>query len=458
MEIAVSAASSFRDKFAIDKLEKTFVERISTSRSIGLDRVRASIFSERVGHEIPRMRAKVLEGSYKFTAYKEKLISKGANVPPRQVSIPTVRDRIVLRALCEVLGEVFPDSQLKLPHVVIESLKAALASGKYSQFAKIDIKNFYPSLPHKLIESSTWKKARKRELRALIRSAIQTPTVPASRGGSGVKRNRCGVPQGLAISNILAEVAMQKFDSKFGEVPGVWYHRYVDDILVLTGPGQAEVVANSMIKELRRMKLSPHELGPDSKSMVGDLSRSFSFLGYWISEQNVLVREESIRRFESSIAKILTAYSYRIKAPDLKAIDRERALAYCRWKLDLRVTGCVFEGRRMGWVAYFSQITSTRQLRLINLTVAKLLKRFNLDEHICPESLIKTYYELRRGGKGSKYIPDFDALTINQQRECLAMWMGERVGQLSDQEVEQQLKVRLTKVVSDLEADIAHAS
>lgn len=97
--------------------------------------------------------------------------------------------------------------------------------------------------------------------------------------------------------------------------------------------------------------------------------------------------------------------------------DKERALAYCQWKLNLRITGCIFEGKRLGWAAYFSQITSTSQLRAINHTISKLTHRFCPRGEVRPKSLIKTFYELQRGlSANHRYIPNFDDLHVAQKR------------------------------------------
>lgn len=454
----MKAPASFKTRFSKDNLIKIYSERIANSSVIGIDRVRAQKFGDNLSAEISLIHSRVNGEKYRFTAYKEKLISKGADSHPRQISIPTVRDRITLRALCECLGEVYPEAKLKLPHSVIDALKGRVSSGAYSEFAKVDLQKFYPSIPHKLILSSTWARVRKRELRSLIGKAISTPTVPESRGSEGAVANKQGVPQGLAISNLLAEIAMQKIDADFASRPGIWYCRYVDDILILTGKGAAEPVAKEIILKLKKMGLTAHEPGPGSKTKISSLTEQFGFLGYLIDNDQIRVRRESILRFESSIAKILTAYRHKVSSAKSSA-ERARALAYCKWKINLRITGCIYGGKRLGWVAYFSQITTTSQLRSINLTVSKLVSRFKLSGHMKPKSLIKTYYELKgRGIAGQSYIPNFDALTMVQKRERLAMWLGDRVSKMSDKDVDRILSIKITKAVKDLESDIAQAS
>ncbi|HDU2975116.1 TPA: reverse transcriptase, partial [Klebsiella pneumoniae subsp. pneumoniae] len=189
----------------------------------------------------------------------------------------------------------------------------------------------------------------------------------------GVSPNVKGVPQGLAVSNILAEISLSNFDKEINELPNIWFMRYVDDILILTQKGEAEVLASHVIKKLQALKLDPHPLDDvNSKSKIGNLDESFDFLGYHINQGELLIKQESILRFESSLAKIFTAYRHALLQAKNKR-EKERAITYCQWKLNLRITGCVFEGKRLGWVSYFSQISTTSQLRAVNHTVNNLL-------------------------------------------------------------------------------------
>ncbi len=243
------------------------------------DRIRPSKLDLTIKNEITFIFEKVNCGNYKFTAYKEKLISKGANSIPRQISIPTARDRITLRALCECLTEIYPNSRLKLPHTVIDLLKNALNSDLYAEYAKIDLKSFYPSIEHKLILFNAIKnKIRKKEIRQLITSSLIVPTVSGSTGSKGVPNNTRGVPQGLAISNILAEISLSDFDNEINKMHDIWYMRYVDDILILTQKDQATKIASHIIDKLQSLNLNPHPLNEEnSKSKVGSLDESFNF-------------------------------------------------------------------------------------------------------------------------------------------------------------------------------------
>lgn len=454
------ASRSFKKKYTVRNLRSIYQNKIKESGAIGIDRVRPSNLEKTIEEEIKLISDRVNCGTYKFTPYKEKLISKGATSNPRQISIPTARDRITLRALCECLSDIFPEARLKLPHTVINSLKIALHSGRFDEYVKIDLKSFYPSIEHSLIEKSIKNKIRRPEARALIMSALSVPTVNEFKGRKGALPNSKGVPQGLSISNILAEISLSKFDKTLSSETNIWFKRYVDDILILTPHGLGRHVANKVISELESIGLKPHPLDEEkSKSVVGVIGTPFSFLGYQIVGQDLLIKQDSIFKFESSLAKIFTAYRHALAQARSKR-DKERAISYCQWKLNLRITGCIFDGKRLGWVSYFSQISSTAQLRAVNHTVANLIERFKLTDDIKAKSLIKTYYELRRGTLDTfKYIPNFDNLDITQKRELVSIWIGrDKASKLNSYEIEKKFNYKMATAAKELEEDISGLS
>lgn len=456
----MTAATVFRRVFSIRSLRKTYFDHIRAKGAIGIDRVRPSRLEPILKSELALISNKAKAGTYRFTAYKERLISKGQGKPPRVISIPTARDRVVLRSLCDFLGEIFPSAKLELPHVAIESLKIALTSGKFTDYIKLDLENFYPSIPHDLLFRALKKKIRKPQILALLRAAIETPTVPESKGGKGSTLNATGVPQGLAISNLLAEITLDSIDEKFRGRSDIWYFRYVDDILILTPPGKATEIAKETVDALVALGLKPHQPSlSSSKSRIAPLTTPFTFLGYEITGSDISIRHESVLKFESSLASIFTSYRHRLLRATSPS-QKDQAIALCRWKLNLRITGCIFQGKRLGWVFYFSQINTTSRLRAVSHTVDALLRRFRLTAALKPKSLIKTHYESRRKNKASHgYIPNFDTMTITEKREVLSILLGpSKIAKVGDKRVAELFSMRIAMAVRELEADLAGLS
>ena len=376
------------------------------------------------------------------------------------LSIPTARDRIVLRALCQTLQDVFPEATPSIPQTKIEALKAALGTGKFHEYVRLDLRNFYGSIAHAELFKAIKKRVRKKAFLHLVQDAVETPTIPDGSSSASAARNKEGVPQGLSISNQLAEITIKPIDDLFASRTDISYFRYVDDILILTASGQAKSVADEAIKALQSKFFKPHDPStPNSKSRLGKLSEDFSFLGYQVHDASLSVRRDSIHKLESALAAVLTSYRYRI-AQARTAAQKDAAVRLCEWRLNLKITGCIFEGSRRGWVFYFSQINDTACLRALQNTVAVLLERFGATGVIRPKSFLKTFYEGRRKNKAShKYIPNFDCMSATEMRDILALFVGaSKASKLSDQRVEQLFRMRIRHAVKELEADLAGLS
>lgn len=398
------------------------------------------------------------DGSHTFTSYRQKLLSKGAEKLPRVIAIATARDRIVLKGLSHFLSEVFPQSTARTAQEKVDLLKTQLASGTFSGFVRVDIENFYGSVDHAALEESLRKKIRKREALALLFSAIRTPTIPDGKSASGLSSGR-GVPQGLAISNALAEIAVGAVDTKFSGRPGISYIRYVDDVIILCDRADCEDLFDEIAAGFAELGLKVHPLRrKGSKSSVGSTSASFEYLGYVFNSGIVSVREESISRLDAAIARVLTRYKHLAAQPGLKAADQAQLLEECRWKLNLVITGCTYRGSRRGWVAYFSQINDLGMLKRLDAGVIRNLKRFHLVGRVAPKSFLRTYWRIAHPGN-LPYIPNFDRYTTEEKRSILIAILGiSGAKNFTALQVEQTFDSRLWRLVKDLERHIGEVS
>lgn len=401
--------------------------------------------------EIALISRKVLSGEYRFTKYKEKLISKGLGKSPRQLSIPTIRDRLTLKLLCEYLFEVFPESKPSLPQDKIEKLKKAVDGGDHTHFIKIDLKDFYPSINHKLLISKIRKRIRLEEFRTLFIAALESPTVSESniKGASKVEQ---GVAQGLSISNVLAEIFMMDVDSKIKEVAPVFF-RFVDDLIVLTDSNPREIFAkiNSI---LRTSKLNPHPIDSiGSKTKIGKISDGLEFLGYAIKPHKVSVRKSSVINFEGSLVDAFSEYKHRLRNAK-NAKEQEAALVRFRWNLNLKITGCIYKNQRFGWVFYYSQINDLSILRRVDNTIELLFNRFKIAKPPNPKRLLKAFYESKRTDKESHwYIPNYDFLSIEKKKKFLT-GIGQKIDELPDREVDYVFHRLIRRATRSLEKDV----
>lgn len=430
----------------------------------GTARGRDGIEPMALEHDISNVSAlvsrKARAGTYRFTSYRQLLISKGAHRLPRIISIPTARDRIVLKSIAFLIESVFPESRGKVPQAKVAELQRVLKTDCFDGFVRLDIENFYPTISHEAVMGVLRKKIRKPEILSLILDAIRTPTL-----GDHAPRSDAhaawGVPQGLPISNLLAEIAMQGVDGRFGNATGTFYLRYVDDIIILCNANDAQKICDEVIAACRAISLKVHDpKQPGSKSRIGPISESFDYLGYVFSPTKVSVRQESIKNLKSSIARVFTRYKYEVHGDPRDAVAEAKARAECLWKLNLVITGCVFDSQRRGWIHYFSQIDDLSSLKGLDATVRNFARRFGMSEDFQPKSFARAFWRINKGDASSDpYIPDFDTYSPMQKRRLLAdVFHVKDAEGLSDEVAERIFYKEVKRVVDKLEQDVSGLS
>ncbi|EOG1939440.1 reverse transcriptase domain-containing protein [Vibrio fluvialis] len=439
----MQAHKLFKKRFSKSSLRDIYFKYVHYTSSTGIDGI---IANDKYDYEseIELINKKVTSGKYKFSKYKEKLISKGAGKEPRVISIPTVRDRIVIKALHLFLQDVYPaSSKTLIPQLMLSNISSEVKKTKYKSFIKVDIKNFYPSIDHDLLLKKTFKRIRKSEIKSLIEKAIKNNT--------GNIKPKSGVPQGLAISNILAEIYLEDLDFNYKSDKNISYNRYVDDILVLSKDTRPKKLLDGIISDFSNLKLTCHNYDDiGSKTKIDRLYKSFDFLGYWIENRKLTVKKESIWKVENSIAKIINSHKY-ISKP--KSYITEN-------KLNLRITGCIYEGKRRGWLFYYSQLEDETILYKLDSTVKKMLKQAKLDKIIKQKKFSKSYKECKRDVLDNhQYIVNFDGYSLPQKRELLTQFMDpEKVSILDNQTINSLFSKRVRHLIKDLEEDIRENS
>lgn len=429
-------------------LEATYYAHVYDGLARGRDGVSPEALQSDIQDLARRMSDRLRSGNYRFTRYRELLQSKGANRAPRIISVPTARDRITLRALAELLSVIYPQSRGPMPQQRVAEVKEALTHARYDGFIKLDIQNFFPSIEHGLIESALRRRIRKQEIIDAIMGAVSTATV-ADRGKSAAI-NTIGIPQGLSISNALAELVVHPIDEVFRNDTRCKYLRFVDDVLILCDSSDADDIYEQAEFEFRNRGLTVHPLGdPASKSQKGRTAMGFDYLGYRFDSTQISVRDSSVRNLESSMARIFTRFH--------KTNDEERpaAIRLCRRRINLLVTGCIYEDNPYGWLNYYRQLDDRKLLKRLDATVARFLRRFDMPSNFEVKSFLRAHWAiLHPHGRDRRYIPNFDGLDADGMRELISDFIGEDAAlRLPDRAVSRVFKRVMKQVTSELERD-----
>jgi len=467
----VQAARVYKKKFNKKYILKKYPLYIKANTAAGIDKLQMKNFDKIKEGQIDLILNKVNNNNYKFTNYKEKLILKNRNSLPRLISIPTLRDRIVLKIIHEILMETF-QIELKLVQTVISdfTLKCSL----YDSYIKIDISNFFGSLNHDFLIQRLGTKIRKKELRDVIVSAIKNPTVNSyHRRNISVEENKTGVPQGIPIANVLAEIYFKELDSKYNARTDIAYFRYVDDILILCNSTDIDDLKNETINEITNIYLLSVN---EDKCKDGALSDGMTYLGYKFvqtpSGMLCTVKDESIAKMENSLVALFSKFK--------NSVGKMKS-AELIFYLNLKITGAIVKElddsdkskneidseekdreKKYGWLFFYSQINDLRVLYHLDYFVESLIARYDSKGVIDKgkiKKFSKAYYEIIQRRKKSKYLFKPSELSIEEKRLLLLNTFDIKLKDLkSDENIEYHFNKKVRRKILELEADIQEIS
>jgi retron-type reverse transcriptase len=452
----------FNELFQPEALVAVFEERFSRSASKGVDRLNGYQFSQQAIMSLKVAAAKCLNGAYRFSPYLENLKSKGRQKAPRLISIPTVRDRVVLHQINKVLAAAFPESVPRnianaYVRVIGEDLKALPPDTTF--VCGCDIKTFYDSINRDRLLPILDGSLKCSLALGLIRHAINTPTVPKNTRRANYSRFSLdkGVPQGLAISNILAAIYLRDVDVAIGGMD-VKYFRYVDDVLMYGTESKVRAAHRSLAARLRHRGLGLHKLGI-GKSHIGPLKDSFDYLGYHFSWPIVTVREASVERLLQSLAAKFSDYKHNKS----RRLERSKYLTDGRLveifvlELNERISGAISDKRRYGWIAYFDQINDLTLLHKLDHAMQGMFQRLADFKKQVPPDLKKfsrAYFEMKFNPMGN-YVRNYDRIATRAEKLAFLLERGRVAADeaLTDEQISAKFESYRRYVLSQMQAD-----
>lgn len=304
----------------------------------------------------------------------------------------------------------FPDSVPKPPHVYVKGIKADLEDAAAdSVFVRMDVQSFYPSIDHDILYDLLETGHADSRTMKLVQSALTTKT-----GDKRQSPPTKGVPQGLSVSNILSSIYFSHVDAELKHELN--YRRYVDDILVIS----PKEMANTTFQELcdlieNKLKLNIHPLNEDvlGKSAIRSIDQGVDYLGFNISDTSIMVRAKSYRRMFDAIIRVFARK------------EHENSIEALLWKLNLRISGCRFEQRSIGWMFFFRQTEHMGQLHRLDNFVRKQMTLAGLKTELGKvKSFVKAYREIRYNRDETSYIPDFDHFSLADMVKAVALLKG----------------------------------
>ncbi|MFE4120085.1 antiviral reverse transcriptase Drt3a [Priestia sp. YIM B13486] len=284
------------DRNMLEDYYSTLYKELKT----GNDRITPQKFYTIRAAEFDLILRKVNDKSYSFTSLKKVTLSTN-----REVYIPTIRDRLVIEYLKDKIKQkyrvVYPSR-----NEIIKSIVSKFNFDMEYYVIRLDIKDFFNSLPQNVILSKIKEKS--------LLSAHEYHLLKEL-----LKKVEKGLPQGLSVSNALAEIYMERFDQELKRIhPRMnYYCRYVDDILLIFNgnlvPSEISTIKNKIHTIFKRYSLEINKKKNKFKftkfPLINNNTKEdfyFTYLGYkFLIKKNKLlitISEEKVNKYKDKIA------------------------------------------------------------------------------------------------------------------------------------------------------------
>lgn len=409
----------FNSGHAEDYFEKKLINRNGGGR----DNMTPQAYWQRFKGSTLNIILKCRNQEYKFSPYKEQLILKGRWKNPRCISIPTVRDRLVLGLLNEYLQIIFPECvNRSTPNQYIREIKEYIeANPGENRFFKSDFSQFYDNINQSLLIEKLRERIHDERPIKLIIDAIQNPTM-------GFKKEKkeyslVGVPQGLAISNILSSIYMMDFDNKMKTLGAGLYLRYVDDILLLRPHFKdiESIIIDYLIGYNMCISLSKEKT---VQGFVGD--DSLDYIGYIFKRDCITVRENNVDLYIRRLAHAVTQLKRQQQNPAMRPRfirDDNQLIEFHTEEINELVSGMKYESAMFGWLPYFQESTDLALFHRLDKILGRLLSKVANFDMSKLHSFVDSYHDIRERS-GVHYVRNYDSLSSIAEKESFLMKKG----------------------------------
>lgn len=235
---------------------------------------------------------------YKIYEPKERIIYR----------LPYYPDRIAHHAIMNVVKDIWTKSFIHNTYSCIEgrgihlcasNLKRDLRKypNKTTYCLKLDIKKFYPSIPHDGLKECIRKKIKDKDFLIILDEIIDSTDSIRNTSSKLTGKNGIGVPIGNYLSQYFANLYLSELDHLCKEeLKCKFYYRYADDIVILSND------KDFLHKVLIYIKLYVNTIGlkvKDNYQIYPVDSRGINFVGYVFYHTHTLIRKSIKYKIQS---------------------------------------------------------------------------------------------------------------------------------------------------------------
>ena len=309
-------------------------------KAAGVDGQSCEAFEEHLIVETRQLAEQLQGQTYRPSAVRRVHIPKpGRPNETRPLGIPTVRDRVVQRAMVNVIEPIL-DHQYhersfgfrhgRGAHDALRVVEQKLREG-YVYVVDADLKGYFDTIPKDRLLTLVKQHISDSRMLQLIKMFLDQNILEELREWTPI----AGVPQGAVLSPVLSNLYLNPLDHEMAE-QGFEMVRYADDFVVLCrSEFEAEVALQMITEWVEGAGLALH---PTKTKIVDSRSESFAFLGYSFRGDKIYPRRESLAKMKARLRELAP----RKRSGSIKSIARElnrvligwfRYFRHCRWTI-----------------------------------------------------------------------------------------------------------------------------
>jgi RNA-directed DNA polymerase len=284
-------------------LRWAFAEVAKNGGAAGVDHQTIAMYAERGEQHTEYLARTLKEGSYQPAAVRRVMIPKPGSNEKRPLGIPTVRDRVVQKALLATIEPIFEREFAEQSYgfrpgrgckAALRRVEHLLGKG-YSWVVDADLQKYFDTIEHELLMQLVAERIADGRVLKLMERYLQQGVLENMR----YWQPETGTPQGAVISPLLSNIYLNPLDQLLA-ASGVEMVRYADDfVLFCRSENEARQALVLVQQWTTTVGLTLH---PEKTRLVDATQRGgFDFLGYHFERGYRWPRKKSLKKFKDTI-------------------------------------------------------------------------------------------------------------------------------------------------------------
>lgn len=284
-------------------LLRAFARIKANGGAAGVDHQTIEMYEQRLEQHTEYLARTVQEGSYQPAAVRREWIPKPGSREKRPLGIPTVRDRVVQKALLATMEPIFEREFAEQSYGFRPGRGCKDALRRVDQLLKegqtwvvdADLKSYFDTIPHEPLLKRIEEKVADGRVLELIRKYLEQGVLENMREW----QPEAGTPQGAVISPLLSNIYLNPLDHLMA-ASGIEMVRYADDFVLLCHSEGAAQRALGLVQQWTTeagLRLHPEK----TRIVDATLPGGFDFLGYHFERGQKWPRSKSLKKLKDTM-------------------------------------------------------------------------------------------------------------------------------------------------------------